>query len=118
MYEAYGALGGSERRPREHREAKIDGGRIQRIDGLVEVQCQQIVRIEAPRDADQVLCEVGIDPPVAHRVGIGQGVAGDRTAETEMVEFGRLRTQTRFDVAQALAPGQLRKRQAQILIKA
>jgi hypothetical protein len=35
-----------------------------------------------------------------------------------MVELGSLRTQARFDVAQALAPSQLRERQAQILIKA
>src|ERR1039457_56864 len=92
--ELHGGLGGSERCPREHREAKIDGGRIQRIDGLVEVECERIVCIEPPRDAYQLLCEVGIDAPVAHRVGISQGVAGDRTAENEMVEFGRLRTQT------------------------
>jgi hypothetical protein len=35
-----------------------------------------------------------------------------------MVQPGRLRTKTSFNIAQALAPGQLRERQAQILIKA
>src|SRR5215471_9357923 len=65
-----------------------------------------------------MLCEVGIDPPIAHRVGIGQGVASDGAAETQMIELGRLRAQTSFDVAQAFAPGQLRERQTQILIKA
>jgi hypothetical protein len=39
--ELHGGLGGSKRRPREHREAEIDGGGIQRIDGLVEfARCQ------------------------------------------------------------------------------
>ena len=75
-------------------------------------------RHRPPRDADQMLCEVGIDPPIAHRVGIGQGVASDGAAETQMIELGGLRAQTSFDVAQAFAPGQLRKRQTQILIKA
>ena len=41
-----------------------------------------------------------------------------RAADTQVIELARLRTQTRFDVAQALAIGQLRKRQAQILIEA
>ena len=43
--------------------------------------------IEVPRDADQVLREVGIDPPIAHCVGIGQGVTGDRAAETQVVNL-------------------------------
>ena len=34
-----------------------------------------------------------------------------------MVELGGLRPKTGFDVAQALAPSQLRERQAQILVK-
>ena len=43
----------------------------------VEFERQRIVCIESPCDSDQVLREVGIDAPVAHRVGIGQGVAGN-----------------------------------------
>jgi hypothetical protein len=65
-----------------------------------------------------VLREVGMDTPIAHGVGIGQRIAGNHAAETQMVQPGRLRTKTSFNIAQALAPGQLRERQAQILIKA
>src|SRR5215470_8326570 len=65
-----------------------------------------------------MLCEVGIDPPIAHRVGIGQGVASDGAAETQMIELGRLRAQTSFDVAQAFAPGQLCERQPLDLVLA
>ena len=96
--ELHGGLGGSKRRPREHREAEIDGGGIQRIDGLVEFKRQWIVGIEPPRDADEVLGEVGVDAPVAHGVGVRQGVAGNRAAETQMVELEGLRAKTRFDV--------------------
>jgi hypothetical protein len=39
------------------------------------------------RDTDQVLCEVGIDVPVAHGVGICQRVAGNRAAKTQMVAW-------------------------------
>lgn len=116
--ELHGGLGGSKRRPREHREAEIDGGGIQRIDGLVEFKRQWIVGIEPPRDADEVLGEVGVDAPVAHGVGVRQGVAGNRAAETQMVELEGLRAKTRFDVAQALAPGQLREGKTKILIEA
>jgi hypothetical protein len=65
-----------------------------------------------------VLRELGIDAPVAHRVGVGQGVAGNRAAETQMVELGGLRAKTGFDVAQALEPSELRERQTQILVEA
>ena len=116
--ELHGRLGGSERCPREYGQAQIDGRGIQRIDGVVELDRQRVIGIKPPRDADQVLGEVGIDAPVAHGVGIGQRVAGDVAAETQMVELGRLRTKASFNIAQALAPGQLRERQAQILIKA
>src|SRR5271157_2603765 len=102
----------------KHREAEIDGGGIQRIDGLVEFKRQWIVGIEPPRDDDEVLGEVGVDAPVAHGVGVRQGVAGNRAAETQMVELEGLRAKTRFDVAQALAPGQLREGKTKILIEA
>src|SRR6516225_48139 len=52
--EFYGGLGGSERCPRKHREAEIDCCRIQRIDSVVEVKRQRIIRIEPPRNADAV----------------------------------------------------------------
>ena len=83
----HGGLGGSERRPRKYRQAEIDCGRIQRVDGVVEFKRQWIVGVEPPRDADQVLGEIGIDAPVAHRVGIGQSITRNRAAETEMIEF-------------------------------
>ena len=66
----------------------------------------------------RALREVGVDAPVAHRVGIGQGVARDAAANAHVIELARLRSQTRFDVAQALAIGQLRERHAQELIEA
>ena len=112
-----GRLGRTEASPREHRQAQIDRRGIQRIDGLGQIQPEGIVGIQPPCRADQALREVGIDAPIAPRVGIGQRVARDLAANAEMVELGGLRPQARFDVAQALAIGQLRKCHAQILIE-
>jgi len=65
------------------------------------------------------LCEISVDAPVAHGVGVGHRVASDaRTAKTQMIQFGGLRSQTRFNVAQALAPCQLREGQTAKLIEA
>jgi hypothetical protein len=54
----------------------------------------------------------------SHRVGIGQGVSGNRAAKTKMVEFCGLRAKASLDVAQAFAPRQLREGQRQILVEA
>ena len=67
---------------------------------------------------DQHLREVGVDAPVARLVGVGQRRARHLAAETHVVELAAHRTQARFDVAQALAIGQLREGHRQILIPA
>jgi hypothetical protein len=64
------------------------------------------------------LGEVGIDPPIAFFVGVGQGAAGDDTAEASMEEFGFEGTKTDFDVAQAVAKSKLSESHAKKLIVA
>jgi hypothetical protein len=51
--------------------------------------------------------ELGIDAPVARLVGIGQCASAHRAAKTHVIELGGLCAQTRLDVAQAFAVGQL-----------
>jgi hypothetical protein len=53
----------------------------------------------------------------AFLVGVSQIAPRDVPENAEMIEFGFLRAQTIFDVAQALAEGQLRKSHAQKLIQ-
>jgi hypothetical protein len=69
------------------------------------------------RNADQALGEVGIDAPVAHRVGVGQGVPRHRAAKAHVVQLGCLTAQAGFDVAQALPIGQLGEGHAQVLVE-
>ena len=113
-----GGLGALERGPGEDREAEVDGGRVEGIDGVVELEAEAVLGIERPGDADQRLGEVGMDAPVAPLVGVGQGGAGDAPADAHVVELGVLGAQAGLDVAQALAIGQLREGHAQIPIEA
>lgn len=73
--------------------------------------------IEFPCCLDQAHGEVGMDAPVALFVGIGQRGPGNPATDAEMEQFGLMGAQTGFDVAQALAIGQLRESHAKELIE-
>src|SRR5208337_899453 len=62
--------------------------------------------------------KVGVDPPVTRFVGIGQGGARHVAAEAHVIELGADGAQAGFDVAQALAVGQLGERHGEVLIPA
>jgi hypothetical protein len=98
-------FGGAKLGPRKQREARVDSGGIQSVDRLGTIHTQEVLSIQAARGADKHLSEFGIDTPVAPLVGVGQGAATHRTAKTHVIEFGRLRAQTRLDVSQTFAVG-------------
>jgi len=110
-------LGRTKRCPRKYRQAQIDSGRIQRVDRLREIDAKRFVHVERSSNSDQALGKVGIDAPISNGIRVGQCVARYRAAKAHMVEFGGLTAQTGFDVAQALAVGQLRKRHAHKLVE-
>lgn len=110
-------FGRTKRSPRKYRQAQIDGGRIQCVDRLREIDPKRFVHVERSSYSDQALCEVGIDAPVSNRIRIGQRVARHRTAKSHVIELGGLAAQTGFDVAQTLAKGQLRECHTQKLVE-
>ena len=113
-----GGLGALERGPGEQGEAEIDGGGVERVDGVVEIDAEAVLGIERARDADQAFSEVGVDAPVARLVGVGEGAARYIAPDAHVVELGVLGAQTGLDVAQALAVGELGEGHAQVLIEA
>lgn len=113
-----GGLGPTELGPGEQGQAQVDGGGIQGIGGVVEGDAEVVVQVQRPGDADQLVGQLLVDAPVPVLVGLGQGVAGDVTANAQMVQLAAGRAQAQFDVAQALPPGQLGKGQAEELIPA
>ena len=70
-----GGLVGSKPGPGEQRQAEVDGGGVQGIDGVVEIETERLVGLPGAGDADQHLSEVGEDVPVVRLVGVGQGGA-------------------------------------------
>ena len=96
-------------RPWKHRQAQVDGGRVQRVDGVVELQPQVLVAIQGASDANHGLRERGVDAPVPAPIGVGERVARHPTTDTHVIELVLMSAQTRFDIAQALAEGELRE---------
>src|SRR5690349_2964346 len=91
--------------PGKKREAQIDSRRIERVNRLLQSPAELVVPIKRSRLSDQQVSEVGINAPIAHRVGVGQRVARDASANAHVIELGLIGPQTSFDVAQAFAIG-------------
>ena len=104
--------------PREERQAEIDGRRVEGVHRGRQVHPEGLGRVEGFGGADQPLGEVGVDPPVAPLVRIGQGAARDAASDAHVVQLGLHGPQTRLDVAQALAIGELGKGQTEKLVEA
>src|SRR5271169_148536 len=111
-------LGGLESRPWKNGQAQINGGRVERIDGAVEIEAERFLRVHRPCGRDQDLGEVGVDAPVDGLVGIRQSGARDAAAEAHVIELPLHGAQTGLDIAQAFAIGQLREAKTKKLIQA
>ena len=101
--------------PREEREAEIYGGGVQCISILFQFDSKGFVGVKSQSLLNQHLSKVGEDAPVAFFVGVGQGAASDRMAQTAVVEFGADSMEASGDVAQTLAIGELGKSHGQKL---
>ena len=83
----HGAFAGSEFGPRKNRQAQIDGGGVQRVGGLIQVDPKGIVGVKTTSLGNQDLSEVGIDPPIPNLIGMGQSIARNLAPKTHMIEF-------------------------------
>ncbi len=103
-------------RPREHRQTQINRGRIQRMDGMIELDTKRFITVQRPSIANQCLREVGVNPPVTDGVWISQRATRDDATEAHVIELGLMCSQVCPDITQNFSPGELGKRHAQILI--
>src|SRR6267378_8402906 len=87
-----GAFVFAELGPGKKREAQIDSGRIERVNSLVQSHAETVAEIKLSGLSDQHLREVGVDAPVAHRVGVGQSVARYPTTDAHVIELRLLRS--------------------------
>jgi len=70
------------------------------------------------RGADEHLRKVSKDAPIAVLVGVGQCGTRHSGANAHVIQLGANRSQTGFNIAQALAIGQLSKGHGKILLPA
>jgi hypothetical protein len=108
----------AEPRPGENCQTQINRGRVDRVNGAVDVDAERLVGIQLTSASDEQQGQVFIDPPIAGRVSVGQGAASDRAAQPQVVELVAARAQTVFDISEALPEGNLRKGHAQKLVPA
>lgn len=103
-----GGLGCSESGPREHGEAKVDGGGIDGVDQLIEVQSVGVARVQPAGLADEHLGERFIDPPIPALIGAGEIGACNTATKSHCVEMGAT-SKACLDIAKAFPKGDLRE---------
>ena len=67
-----GRLGRAKRCPGKHRQTQVDGAGVERVDCRVEFQSERLRSVQGPRQANQLLGEVGINLRRACGIRIGQ----------------------------------------------
>ena len=82
------------------------------------IHAHGFLRIQSASSLDQSHRKRMVNAPVARVQGIGQRRACRNVAHAHVKKFGLIGRQTRFDVAQRLAVGQLRKGHGQELVHA
>ena len=100
-------FGLAERRPGKQRQAEVDGGGIEGVDRVRQLQPQVLFGIQPSGLGDQPLRELGEDAPVPALVGVGQRGTPHGGADAHVVQLGGLCREHRLDVAQAFPVGQL-----------
>ena len=103
----HGALGGLKPRPRKHRPAEVNGGRVQSVNGAVESKAPRFVSVHRPRGGDHEVREVGRNAPVDGLLGVGERGTREAPREAPVIELPWPRTQAGFQVTPAFAIGQL-----------
>jgi hypothetical protein len=103
--------------PRKKRETQVDRGGIEGEDRFLELQADIGVVINSPGFGDEDLREIGIDPPIAGFVGVGQVASRDVATDAHVVKAIFHGLKTSFDIAEAFPVSQLGEGQAKELIE-
>lgn len=101
-------LGGSEMRPGKDRQAQVDGGSIDGINHLVEIEPVGVAGIQPSSFADENLSECFVNAPVPMLVRVSEVCSSDVASDAHCVAVGTA-PQASFDIAKALAERDLGK---------
>ena len=108
----------AEMSPRKKRQTKIDGGSIEGVNRLLQLDTKVFVGVKSAGLGDQDLGEVGVDSPIADLVGVSQGIARHVSAKAHVIKSSLVSAETGLDVSKAFAIGKLGKGHAEELIPA
>ena len=95
--------------PRKQTQAQIDDCGVQSINGLVEFECEGLIRVEFARSTNQALRPVCQDMPASNFVRIGQSAAAKLRSKPHLMQKFRSGAKRRLQVPLALTKGELRK---------
>lgn len=99
-------FGGSEMRPWEDRQAQINGGSINGINHLVEIESVGVTCIQPLRLADENLSECFVNAPVTMLVRVSQIRSGNVTSNAHRIAVSAT-SEAGFNVAQTLPKSDL-----------
>ena len=102
-------LGAAKRSPIEQAQTQVDGGRVQRVDRRIEFQSRWFCGVEVPGSHDQAHRKRVINVPVPLIQRIRESRSCGYAAQTHVKQLGLIGCQADLDVAQRLAPRQLRE---------
>lgn len=101
-------FGGSEMRPGKDRQAQVDGGSINGINHLVEIEPVGVAGIQPSSFADENLSECFVNAPVPMLVRVSEVRSSDIASDAHCVAVGAT-PQASFDITKALAESNLGK---------
>ena len=114
-----GRLRSTKRCPLEKAQTQIDGRGVQGIYRVLEIEPNQIgIAVELACSSNQHSRQIRPDAPIPRFVGVRQRRPMHAVTQTHCIKLVGVGPKRRFDVAQALAPGQLRKRHHAKLFRA
>ena len=96
--------------PREERQAQLDRGRVERVNGVAQVDVQRLARVQQPRPSDEQKRDIPVDAPVPRLVRVGEVVSRNAGLDAHVVQVPAVRRKARLDVAQAFAACELSER--------
>lgn len=72
----------TKRRLWKHRQAQVNSGGVERVDGVLQIDTEGVVGVKPACNANQALCKVDVDAPVTRGICIGERVARRPCRET------------------------------------
>ena len=105
----YRRFGAAKRCPVEQAQTQVDGGRVQCVDRRIESQSCRFLGVEVAGSPDQAHGQFVINAPVPLIQSVRKRGSGRHAVQTHVKQFALVGGKTRLDVAQRLAPRQLRE---------